>query len=246
MLEALYGHRGAAYEAPENTLAGFAYAWKIGVRSFELDVRLSADQELVVLHDESLQRTAGVAGKVGEFTAAQLAEMNAKALFAGWHEKAWVPRLEEVLGAFAGMAKSWELEIKADRPENLEILCPKLLEQIERFDLSERAVVTSFDAHALEIMRRIAPQVRRGFISRYDQPSHLETALGLGCYRACIPLVSSSKATVQAARAAGLNVTGWQGDSVEMLETLLDWGVDAITSNRPSLALDYLGKRGLL
>jgi glycerophosphoryl diester phosphodiesterase len=246
MQKVLFGHRGAAYEAPENTLAGFSYAWEIGVRAFELDVRLSADQQLVILHDESLQRTAGVARKVGELTAAQLAELPAAGLFPGWHTKAAVPLLEDVLKTFAQQTKSWEIEIKSDSPEHLEILCPRLVDQIERFEIASRAVVTSFDPLALEIMRRIAPDLRRGFISHYDQPEHLETALRLGCCRACIPLHFSHKATVQAAHAAGLSVTGWQGDSVEMLETLLDWDVDAITSNRPSLALDFLRQRGLL
>jgi glycerophosphoryl diester phosphodiesterase len=246
MVKELYGHRGAAYEAPENTLAGFSYAWKIGVRSFELDVCLSADQQLVILHDESLQRTTGVAKKVSELTAAQLAELNARALFPGWHEKASIPLLEDVLKQYAREVKSWELEIKTASAENLEILCPKLVELIEQYDLPSRVVVTSFDPHALEIMRGIAPALRRAFISHYDLPEQLETAVRLGCYRACIPLHYSNKATVQAAHRAGLTVTGWQGDSIEMLEALLDWDVDAITSNRPSLALDFLQKRGLL
>jgi len=142
--------------------------------------------------------------------------------------------------------KSWELEIKSNTPEYLEILCPKLVEQIERFEIASRVIVTSFDSHALEIMRRIAPGLRRGFISSFDRPEHLDEALRLGCFRVGIPLHYSNKATAQAAHAAGLNVAGWQGDSLEMLETLVDWGVDSITSNRPSLALDFLSKRGLL
>lgn len=246
MVTDLLGHRGAAYEAPENTLAGFAYAWKIGVRAFELDVRLSADQQLVIMHDESLKRTAGVDRKVGELTVAQLAELNATALFPGWHEKAVIPTLEAVLESYAQGLQSWEIEIKTAPPADLEVICPKLVEQLRRFEIAGRVVVTSFDQHALEIMRRIAPDLRRGYISHYDRPEHLETALQLGCYRAGIPLHYSNKATVQAAHAAGLNVAGWQGDSLEMLETLLDWDVDSITSNRPSLALDFLRKRGIL
>lgn len=246
MVKELFGHRGAAYEAPENTLAGFNYAWKIGVRSFELDVRLSADRELVVLHDESLQRTAGVAQNVGELSAAELAGLKASGLFPAWRGPTGVPRLEEALQVFARDAQSWELEIKSDAPPNLEILCPRLAALVERFAIAERVVITSFDPTALEIMRHVAPHLRRGFISRYDQPEHIAAAVRLGCYRAGIPLHHSSKEMVQAAHAAGLNVCGWQGDSPEMLATLLDWGVDAITSNRPSLALEYLRARGQL
>ena len=245
MVKELFGHRGAAFEAPENTLAGFAYAWEIGVRSFELDVRLSADQQLVILHDESLQRTTGIARKVGELTVAQLAELDASGLFPGWHEKATIPLLEDVLKTYFQRLKSWEIEIKSTSPENLEILCPMLVKEIERFGIASRAIVTSFDPLALEIMRRIAPDLRRAFISHYDRPEHLETAIRLGCYRVCIPLQHSNKATVQAAHAAGLNVAGWHGDSIEMLETLLDWDVDSITTNRPGLGLDFLRKRGV-
>ena len=246
MVKELFGHRGAAYEAPENTLTGFAYAWKIGVRSFELDIRLSSDHQLVILHDENLQRTAGKTQNVGDLTAVQLSELNATGLFPGWHERAIIPLLEEILILYAQQAQSWEIEIKPAAPESLQIICPKLAEQIYRFDIANRAVVTSFDPHALEVMHSIAPDLRRGYISRYDRPEHLETAIRLGCYRAGIPLHHSNKAMVQAAHAAGLTVTGWQGDSLEMLETLVEWGVDAITTNRPSLALDLLHKRGLL
>ena len=64
----LYGHRGARGEAPENTLTGFAYAQRIGVTAFELDVRLSGDQELVVIHDPDVDRTTNGHGPVSGFT----------------------------------------------------------------------------------------------------------------------------------------------------------------------------------
>ncbi len=246
MLRELLGHRGAAFEAPENTLAGFAHAWKAGVRSFELDVRLSGDEQLIVLHDENLSRTTGIQGKVGDFTASQLSDMDARCTCPDWPEKAGIPCLEEVLERFARDLKSWEIEIKADAPERLEILCRKLVSMIARFGIADRAVVTSFDPKALEIMARMSPDQRLGFISNFDQSEHLETALRLGCFRICIPLHFSNKETARAARDAGLNLTGWLGDSEEAIDTLLDWEVDAITSNRPSLALRYLHLHGLL
>jgi glycerophosphoryl diester phosphodiesterase len=246
MLRELLGHRGAAFEAPENTMAGFAHAWKAGVRSFELDVRLSADDQLIVLHDENLSRTTGLQGRVGDFTASQLAEMDARCTCPDWPEKTGIPCLEEVLERYARELKTWEIEIKADMPARLEILCRKLVSTIERYGIAERAVVTSFDPTALEIMTRLAPEQRRGFISNFNQPEHLETALRLGCFRICIPLHHSNKKTARGAHAAGLNLTGWLGDSEDAIDTLLDWEVDAITSNRPSLALHYLHLHGLL
>ena len=245
MLQQLLGHRGAAGEAPENTLAGFAHAWRIGVRAFELDVRLSADQELVVLHDETLVRTTGAAGKVGDFTARQLAELDARAAFPNWPEKAFIPRLVDVLEEHHRQLCAWEIEIKPASSENLEILAPKLLKLIDQYHIADKTVISSFDAVALEIVQRLSPKMRRAFISHYDQPEHLQTALRLKCYRACIPHRYSSKAVVQAAHAAGLNITGWQGDTLEMLDTLLDWDVENITTNQPSLAMAYLKQRGI-
>jgi glycerophosphoryl diester phosphodiesterase len=187
-----------------------------------------------------------VAKTVGELTCAQLSDLNANHLFPDWAEKAYIPRLSEVLQAYAHKLENWEIEIKSDTPENLETVCPQLISAIERFGIAEQVVVTSFNPLALEIVRRLSPGLRRAFISHYDQPEHLQTALRLGCYRACIPLHHSQKAIVQAAHAAGLNVTGWLGDTEEMIETLLDWDVDAITTNRPSLALAFLRQRGII
>jgi glycerophosphoryl diester phosphodiesterase len=245
MLHELLGHRGAAGEAPENTLTGFAHAWKIGIRAFELDVRLTADQELVILHDENLARTTGAAGKVGDFTASQLAELDARAAFPNWPEKAFIPRLGQVFDAYHRQLRAWEIEIKPAPPEKLEILVPRLLKMIDQYGIADRSVISSFDANALEIVQRLSPGMRRAFISHFDQPEHLQTALRLKCYRVCIPHRYGSKAVAQAAHAAGLDITGWQGDTPEMLDILLDWDVDNITTNQPSLAMAYLKQRGI-
>src|SRR5439155_21621382 len=74
----LFGHRGARGEAPENTLAGFAHARRAGVAAFELDVRPTADGRLAVIHDATVDRTTNATGAVSDFTAADLARLDAR------------------------------------------------------------------------------------------------------------------------------------------------------------------------
>ncbi|MCC7372741.1 MAG: glycerophosphodiester phosphodiesterase [Chloroflexi bacterium] len=238
MTPLLYGHRGAKGEAPENTLTGFAYAQRVGVTAFELDVRLSADGELMVIHDADVDRTTNGHGPVSDFTARELAALDARAAFPDWPEPAGVPRLADVLDAFG--SQHYQIEIKTDAPEHLEIVAAKLVELIERSGIVARTEVASFDPAALEIMRRIAPEIPRAFIGRYDTPDFLATAISLQCAGACIPHKTSTRATVDAAHAAGLHVTGWLGNTQDDVRLLLDWRVESITSDTPSVALPYL------
>ncbi|HEX5632705.1 MAG TPA: glycerophosphodiester phosphodiesterase family protein [Gemmatimonadales bacterium] len=95
------GHRGAAAEAPENTLPSFALALEVGAQALELDVHLSADGEVMVVHDATLDRTTDARGPVAARTAAELARVDAGAHLPAWRGRgAHVPRLAEVLEAF--------------------------------------------------------------------------------------------------------------------------------------------------
>src|SRR3981081_1036402 len=109
----LYGHRGAKGEAPENTIEGCLYAWKLGMRGFELDVRLTADGDLAVIHDATVDRTTNGSGRVAELTIGELSLLDARGECAEWPAAVHVPTLREVLHAFGGKA-ALEIEVKAD------------------------------------------------------------------------------------------------------------------------------------
>ena len=240
----LFGHRGARGEAPENTLTGFAHAYAAGVRAFELDVRLTADDRLAVIHDATVDRTTNGAGPVGALSASDLERLDARADFADWPKPAGVPLLEDVLDAYATKVH-FAIEIKTDTPERLARVAPLVAAAIERYRLGERVAVTSFDPAALELMRATAPHVPRVYIGAYDTPVFLETALALGCRQADIPLNRSTAETVRAAQAQGLRVVGWLGNTREQLAALIAWGVDGITTDHPTTALGYLQDQGI-
>ena len=239
----VFGHRGARGEAPENTLDGFAYAVDHGAVALELDVRLTADERLAVIHDATVDRTTNATGPVASFTAAQLAGLDARAAHPTWPRPVGVPLLEQVLDAYATPIRL-AVEIKTDAPDRLEHVCAALVTLLDAY--RPRAVtVTSFDPVALEIMRRLAPAVPRAFIGAYDTPAFLETALRLECRQADIQLSRGSAEVVKQAQAAGLRVVGWQGNTDEHLHALLEWGVNGITSDYPAHAIAFLGERGV-
>jgi glycerophosphoryl diester phosphodiesterase len=241
----LYGHRGARNEAPENTLPGFRHALEAGIKAFEFDVHLSADGQLVVIHDPTVDRTTNGTGAVAAMTVAELARLDARSIFPQWPEPAWVPTLTEVLDIVAGV-ESMEIEIKTDRPERLQRVAERLLASIRQYDIGDRVTVTSFDPVALEAVARLAPQQRLGFIARFEMPDDLATAVRLRARRCAIPIKTGCKARVQEAHAAGMDVTGWQGNTRQDIATLLDWGVDCITSDYPTLARAVLTEAGAL
>jgi glycerophosphoryl diester phosphodiesterase len=241
----LYGHRGARNEAPENTLTGFRHALRQGITAFEFDVHLTADDQLVVIHDPTVDRTTNGSGPVAAMTVAELAQLDARSIFPEWPERAWVPTLTEVLDVVGG-AEDMEIEIKTDTPERLRRVAELVLVAIRRYDLAARAAVTSFDPVALEAVARLAPTQRRGFIAKFDTPDDLATALRVRVTQCAIPLKTGSKQRVKEAHAAGLLVTGWQGNTREDIDTLLAWGVDAITSDYPTLARSLLCEAGAL
>jgi glycerophosphoryl diester phosphodiesterase len=235
----LFGHRGAKGEAPENTVAGFAYARNLEIDAFELDIRLSADERLVVMHDATVDRTTDGTGPVSAYTAAELARLDARADFPQWPERIGVPALDEILEAIPDV-RVWEWEIKTDAPERLERICRQIGPLIERFGLRGRVTVSSFDPIALELIAAAAPDLPRGFIGAFDTPAYLETALRLGCAQVDIPLKSGSADMVRAAHDEGLRVTGWQGNTPEDVRTLHAWRVDHITTDFPMVAMATL------
>ena len=239
----VFGHRGARGEAPENTLAGFAFALGLGVDGLELDVRLSADGQLVVIHDETVDRTTDATGPVAAFTADQLALLDARGSCPEWPERVGVPTLEQVLDACAGTPR-FEIEVKRDRPERLEEGCARLAEIVAHYDLGGRATVSSFEPTALSIMRRLAPDLPRAYIGAYDERHYLDTALELGCTQVDIPLSSKSPGTVREAQAWGLAVTGWLGNTTEEQRTLGDWRGDHHTTDYPSGAVAFFREPG--
>ncbi|MDQ3524283.1 MAG: glycerophosphodiester phosphodiesterase, partial [Chloroflexota bacterium] len=160
---AIVGHRGAAGEAPENTMAGFRWAQRHGVNILETDVRLTADGVPVLMHDGTVDRTTDGSGEVGEMTIADLQKLRADRLFPGWEGDVRIPTLDTLL-AMDDPFEQLLIEIKDDHPDRLRRLIPLVLEMIVQSGVADRVWVSSFEHDILRQVRRIAPDQRRWLI----------------------------------------------------------------------------------
>ncbi|MGI9294167.1 MAG: glycerophosphodiester phosphodiesterase, partial [Pseudomonadales bacterium] len=167
----VYGHRGAAGEAPENTIAGFRHAIDRGVRYIELDVRLSKDDQLVVVHDDTVNRTTFHKGRIKLFTAAELSKMDARRDGPPWPHKRQIgiSTLDAVLAATTEIA-GYNIEVKAGPKTTMRRIAEILAEQYNTPTTGKNIVVTSSDLIFHEALMDIAPHITRGYVSIRPNP----------------------------------------------------------------------------
>ncbi|ARB45511.1 glycerophosphodiester phosphodiesterase [Alloalcanivorax xenomutans] len=234
----IVGHRGARGEAPENTLAGFQVAVAAGAGEIELDVRLSADGHLIVLHDSDLKRTTGQKGHARHFTLAQLNLMDARVNTPGWHSTVGVPSLREVV-ALCGPAMRFQFEVKGADRAILHQLAHQLTHMIDQDGLRERVVITSSHTGFLRMVATMAPHLERGYVSeyRYQQPTRRAAALGCRWLMPHHSLVSPR--LMRSARRRGLKVSTWTVNDLNEAERLARLGVDGIITDFPTSFLAH-------
>lgn len=158
----LMAHRGNRAACPENTLAAFRRAFEDGADLLETDLHLTADGELVCIHDAAVDRTTNGTGAVAEMTLAQLKALSASCGMPGFEEER-IPTLAEtaaVLPPDAALA----LELKTDRFLE-EAVCLQLAEELQRAGIRERSVVISFSEARIQAVKKYAPDIPIGLIT---------------------------------------------------------------------------------
>ncbi len=165
----LVGHRGAKAVAPENTMASFRRAWRDGADAIEMDVRLTADGAVVVIHDETVDRTTDGHGAVVEMSLEELRRLDAGSWFAPEYAGERIPTLEEVV-AWARGRIAMLVELKYPNRRFRPDLVPAVLPLIE--PMGEDVAVISFESAAIEQVRREAPALPAGVMEpeRWFQP----------------------------------------------------------------------------
>lgn len=237
----IFAHRGAKAVAPENTLPAFQKALDMGVAGIELDVHLSKDGRLVVIHDFTVDKTTNGSGPVRNFTAAELARLDAGSHFDARFAGVGVPTLDEVLDLVAGRCRI-NVEIKSeDREGGNEVEALAALLQQRR--LYEQVIVSSFNVLTLIKMRYVDPRMALGLLYSTDLPAHLRRAWftpilqpqAVHPYFALVdePLMSW-------ARSQGCAVNTWTVNDSAEAKRLADLGVDVIISDVPDRLMDEL------
>jgi len=156
-------HRGASGHAPENTMAAFERCIELGATAIETDVQMTSDGSLVLIHDESLARTAGSPKLVKDVTLEELRRLDAGSWFDPAFRGERVPTLRELLELVKPYSLLLNLELK-----NGVVPYPGLeeavVEEIRRFGMSDRVILSSFNHYSLVKCKRLAPEVRMGIL----------------------------------------------------------------------------------
>lgn len=238
----IVGHRGARGEAPENTLAGFQVAREAGVGEVELDVRLSRDGHLIVVHDSTVTRTTGERGKVHHYTREQLAALDARSNTPGWHHPVGIPSLREVVMA-CGAEMRFQFEVKGAGRILLHRLARQLVALIEELGLKPRVVITSSHTGFLRLIGGQAPHLERGYVSEYRHQQPTRRAAALGCRWLMPRHTLVNQALMRQARDLALKVSPWTVNDLSEAERMVSLGVDSIITDFPSRFMVHFGNR---
>ncbi|MDZ7704897.1 MAG: glycerophosphodiester phosphodiesterase [Trueperaceae bacterium] len=250
---AVVAHRGGAGVAPENTMLAFERAVALGVDGLELDLHLSADGHIVVIHDPTVDRTTDGTGRVSDLTLAELQTLDAGYAFAAADgtfpyrgQGLTIPTLDEVLSAFPNLPVNMEI-----KPDTDGRLVPALAELLQDHDALDRVVVTSFDGALLRDFRDRLPGVATNLGADELRVFYVLQRLKLhGWYRPpgemlMIPEVYGDLRLVtpgllDAASSLGLSVHVWTVNEPDDMRRLMAMDIDGIITDYPGRLQDVI------
>jgi len=243
-------HRGGAALWPENSLLAFRSALALGVDALELDLHLTADGEVVVLHDPSLDRTSTGTGAVRDLKLADLAAVRLKTR-EGAVTAERVPTFAQVLDLVAPTSAELLPEIKVDaNRQRYDGIEEKVLALIRARGLRSRTTIQAFQVETIRRLRELEPKARtmllvaRGDVER-DRARPAEAvrrARELGATDLGMNHRLIDTDVMSAARAAGIRVAAWTPNEEADIRRMVELGVDMVMSDRPDLAKRLMGR----
>ena len=234
----IIGHRGASHRAPENTVASVLLAFKEKADIAEIDVRLSKDNRMMVIHDKTTKRTTGVDLTVSQTDSGQLRKLDAGSFKSKKYAGEKIPFLEEVMAVVPGNKKLF-IEVKCG-PE----IVPSLKKAIDAGGKMDCMTIISFDFEVLVECRKVMPAVpsyylcstekdkQTGEYPPYDEALIQKTA-DAGLTGLNLSFHGLTRDFVQKAHRAGLKVYVWTVDDTGDAERMRQYGIDGITTNKP-------------
>jgi glycerophosphoryl diester phosphodiesterase len=239
----IFAHRGASVHAPENTLAAFELALAQNADGIELDVKLAADGQVVVIHDSTVDRTTGGHGRVKDLSLVELQSLDAGSLFPEKYRGEKIPTLEEV---FAAVGKRTFINVEltnysTPRDQLVETVCML----VKKFSLQKHVLFSSFLASNLSKARAYLPGVPRGLLAFSGLLGAWARSFGFafGRYHALHPsLKDVTPEQVQRVHRLNRRVHVWTVNTAEDMRRLFGWGVDAIFTDDPQLAVQVRDK----
>ena len=233
----VWGHRGASEHAPENTIPAIELALAQGADGVEIDVQLTRDDEVVVIHDETLERTTDGHGWVADHSYDDLRRLDASAGHVGF-VGVRIPTLAEVLATTGDALVNIELKNSEMPYKGLE---ERVLEVVAEHGASDRVVLSSFNHYSLRHFQELGASMPLGVLYSDVLFRPWSYATKLGAQAVHPPLRSTRLRLVEECHAHGLAVNVWTVNAPDDIRRMAHFGVDAIITNDPLLATSILG-----
>lgn len=238
----IWAHRGASAYAPENTLEAFEMAVRQQADGVELDVQRTRDGELVVVHDETIDRVSSGFGYVKDYTLKELKKLRFNKTHPEF-EDAGIPTLKEVLKLLKPTSLTVNIELKTGmiRYKGIE---EQVLKLVRKMEMEDRIIYSSFYHPSILKIKKLDKNARTGILYSdgwLHVPSYA-AMLGTDCIHPAVYHLKSKK-LVKQAKEKKLAVHVWTVNDQEQIERMAEMGVDAIITNKPDLCRRVMQKR---
>jgi glycerophosphoryl diester phosphodiesterase len=235
----IFAHRGVQSTHPENTMIAFQEAANIGADGIELDVQLSKDGEIIVIHDETLERTTTGNGAVLEHTLLELKNVDAGKKFHHSFKGEQIPTLREVFQWATTNTLLLNVELKNDviRYEKLE---EKVISLISEFNLEKRVILSSFNHDSIALLSDLRPDLEHALLYEYEGQEIAENIQARGASGFHPDFKWLTKEMVREIHNAGYLVRPYTVNNMDDVERMIKYGVDVIITDYPQQAKELV------
>lgn len=235
----IFAHRGFSGRYPENTMLAFEKACEAGADGIELDVQLTKDGEIVIIHDESVLRTTGVEGSVSSFTLEEIKKLDASYIYRGQMGINPIPTLREYFELVKDKDIVTNIELKTGVLEYPGIE-QKVWDMIREYHLQEKVIISSFNHFSIMRMKELAPLLVYGLLSEtwlIDAGKYVH-GLGIPCYH---PIYTNlTDQVVKELKQYGLQINTFTVNTREAMLDMKKKGIDRVITNYTDLAVEVL------
>ncbi len=239
----IVAHRGASWDAPENTVPAYELAWEMGAHAVETDVYLSADGKVVCMHDRSLRRTTGVDANIDELTWDELRELDA----GSWKGEEWegvgIPLLSELMALTPPHGRFF-VDVKSG-PDSV----PAIVEVIRESGIEDQTVIIAFSKAVCDAFVEHAPDLPVKWLvgTRRDEETgewmpidtaRVQEAKDAGFTGLNVGWGGAHRGLVEASEEAGMRLYVWTVNELDVARRMVDIGASGITTDRPDIMLE--------
>lgn len=228
-------HRGASSYAPETTFAAFELAIRMGVHHIELDVEATSDGHIVVIHDDTVDRTTNGTGPVTSHSLAALQALDAGSWFGAQFSGERIPAFDEVLRRYKG-----RVHIHTEIKGRSTYLSQRTADLVRQHGMIDQVTITSFQKARLEEIRAYAPELATGWLLAVVSDAVIAQARSIGVRQICPRADTVTAEMVSRLHAEGFAVRAWGVATEALMRQVVRAGADGATVNFPDKLLAYL------